>query len=416
MRTRSRTISRRDLLRRTALGAIGLGLGPSFLLRRASARASSRVLVAIFQRGAVDGLNMVVPHGDADYYRLRRSIGIPPPGEQGGAVDLDGFFGLHPSLAPLLGPYEAGELAIVHACGSPDPTRSHFDAQDFMETGSPGDKTTREGWLARHLLATGPAPGARLRAVALAGALPRALAGAPDTYAATTLSELALGRSRQAELAVAALERMYRGRGDLLGETVEETLANFDLFAELGGRDDPPRNGASYPPGALGAQLREVARVIRAGIGVEVAYLNTSGWDTHANEGGSTGTLAGLLAELAAALVAFRRDLGDAMADVCVLTMSEFGRTAAENGSRGTDHGHGTAMLVLGGTVSGGRVFGRWPGLASDRLFEGRDLAVTTDFRALFGEIVERHLGNPDVASVFPGFAYGADTRPGVIA
>jgi uncharacterized protein (DUF1501 family) len=407
-------LSRRQFLHRGA--AVACALGPSFLVRRANAaRRSQRVLVAIFQRGAVDGLNMVVPHGDPAYHALRRAIAIPRPGsEVGAALDLDGFFGLHPALAPLLPAWQAGELAVVHACGSHDPTRSHFDAQDFMETGHPGDPSATDGWLNRHLQAT--SGGADdLRAVALTSAVPRILSGTATAYAATTLTELTLGATRDAELALAAIDGMYRDRDDLLGATVRDTLAHYDVFAEIGRLGARPANQAVYPEGNLGRQLREVARVLKADIGVEIAFLETGGWDTHVNQGGVTGALATLLAELAAALAAFRIDLGAAMADVCVLTMSEFGRTAAENGTRGTDHGHGTAMLVLGGTVQGG-VHGLWPGLGPSELHEGRDLAITTDFRALFAEVLDRHLSNPEAGAVFPGFAYSAATRPGVIA
>ncbi|MBM4267870.1 MAG: DUF1501 domain-containing protein [Deltaproteobacteria bacterium] len=407
-----RKLTRRQVLHGGGAAVLAAGLAPFFGLRRAGASAVRRVLVAIFQRGAVDGLNMVVPHGEPTYYSLRPTIAIQPPGSEGGALDLDGDFGLHPSMSALLPSWQAGELAIVHACGSHDPTRSHFDAQDYMETGLPGDGAT-EGWLARHLRSS--ANGGALRAVSLTGSIPRVLAGAVEVYAAPSLTDLTLGRSTEAAIARTALERMYGPRSDLLGVTVRDTLANFDVFSALDREVYRPANGAVYPAGELGTQLREVAQVLKADLGVEVAFLDVEGWDTHANQGGSAGELANRLRNLADALAAFRLDLGESMAEVSVLTMSEFGRTAAENGTRGTDHGHGTAMLLLGGTVRGGRVYGAWPGLRSAELYEGRDLAVTTDFRSLFAEVAVRHLGNPDVASVFPGFAWDPTSRLGVV-
>jgi uncharacterized protein (DUF1501 family) len=415
--TTRKGISRRQALRTGLLGLAGAGLGPRFLLRTTSAHAAtSRVLVTLFQRGAVDGLSMVVPHGESRYYALRSSIAIPRPGSSGGALDLDGFFGLHPAMAALLPFYAAGQLAIIHACGSPDPSRSHFEAQDYMETGVPGDKTITDGWLNRHLQATSSGVSQSLRAVALSNTTPRALAGSAPTYAAPTLVGLELGRGQQGAIARAALARMYGGRGDLLGRTVQETLANYAVFTELGAGGYVPANGAIYPDSVLGAQLREVAQAIKAKIGVEIAFLESGGWDTHSLQGGSQGVLANLLGDLADSLAAFCRDLEGQLEDVCFLTMSEFGRTAAENGSGGCDHGHGTAMLVLGGNARGGRVYGDWPGLGPADLYEGRDLAVTTDFRDLFAEIAGRHLGTPDVARLFPGYPHDPSRLLGVMA
>ena len=371
-------------------------------------------MVCIFQRGAVDGLNMVVPHGESRYYSLRNSIALPRPGSNGGVLDLDGFFGLHPSMSALEPMFDDGELAVVHACGSPDETRSHFDAQDYMETGTPGDKTTEDGWINRHLQTIPPSQPTTLRAVAVTGNVPRALAGPESVYAAASLLNLDLGTGRQGDLARAAIDDMYRGRTDLIGQTVEETLDNYAIFTSLGGYT--PANGAAYPNGALGRQLREVAQVLKSNLGVEVAFLEVGGWDTHVNEGSNNGQLANLLRTLGDAMAAFRTDMGNRMDDVCLMTMSEFGRTAAENGSGGTDHGHGTAMLALGGTVRGGKVYGDWPGLGSGDLYQGRDLDVTTDFRTFFGEVIERHLGNGDIDAVFPGFDYGGSTRLGLIA
>lgn len=410
---------RRRFLKGSAIAAASLGLGPRLLLRaaRAAVAPDDRVLVAIFMRGAVDGLSMVVPYAEDRYYAARSTIAIPRPGAgDGAAIDLDGFFGLHPAMASLARAFAAGELAVVHACGSPDPSRSHFDAQDYMETGLPGDRTATDGWLNRHLQ-TAPEPGASsVRAVALSSRMPRTLSGPAPALATTTLSEVAFGPAGQGALARRAVEHMYASRDDLLGDATRDALASLDVFARLDGAPYQPANGAVYPKSELGTQLLEVARTIKGRVGLEIAFLDVDGWDTHALQGGATGQLAGRLAGLADAIAAFRTDLGDEMERVCLLTMSEFGRTLAENGSGGTDHGRGTAMLLLGGTVAGGRVHGAWPGLSPAQLFEGRDLTVTTDFRTLFAEVLTRHLGNEDVASVFPGFAWEPSQRLGVIA
>ncbi|MBM4247121.1 MAG: DUF1501 domain-containing protein [Deltaproteobacteria bacterium] len=416
---RTTNVPRRLVLKGGAIAALGFGVGPRFLLRTAAAATAARrrVLVAIFQRGAVDGLNMVVPHGERAYYAARPTIAIPRPGSgDGAAIDLDGFFGLHPAMASLAPAFAAGDLAIVHACGSPDPTRSHFDAQDYMEIGEPGERNASDGWLNRHLQTAGSGANATpVRAVALSSQMPRTLAGPAPALATTSLAEVAFGPPGQGALARRAVERMYGSRDDLLGRATRDALESLDVFASLDATPYQPANGARYPDSELGGQLRDVARAIKGRVGLEIAFLNRGGWDTHTLEGGSTGQLATLLRDLADALAAFRTDLGDAMADVCVLTMSEFGRTLAENGSGGTDHGRGTAMLALGGTVRGGRVLGAWPGLAAAQLADGRDLAVATDFRTLFAEILVRHLGNPDVATVLPGFAWSDAARLGAI-
>jgi uncharacterized protein (DUF1501 family) len=346
---------------------------------------------------------MVVPHGEAAYYSLRKETAIPTPSISGGALDLDGLFGLHPAMASLLPAWDGGELAVVNACGSPDPTRSHFDAQDFMETAMPGFPGAADGWLNRHLQTTTSSPS--LRAVSVTDTTPRILSGPADVYAASTLTKLDLGRGQEGTIARQAIDEMYASREDFLGKTVQATLENYEIFTALGEQGYTPQNGAVYPESTLGRQLREVAQVLRADVGLEIAFLSSGGWDTHANQGSTQGNLAERLRELADSIAAFRQDLGDEMAEVCVLTMSEFGRTAAQNGSGGTDHGHGTAMMALGGMVAGG-IHGSWPGLAPGDLYQGRDLAVTTDFRDLFAEIVREHLGNPALDIVFPGHTY----------
>ena len=406
-------LSRRHLLRHAASASLAGCLLPSFALRRAGATTGpNRVLVCLFQRGAVDGLNMVVPYREPAYYSRRPSIAVPPP-NQGGAIDLDGTFALHPALSALHPYFVRGELAVVHACGSTDPTRSHFDAQEYMENGTPGDKTTSDGWLSRHLQTTSVSPESVFRAVALQNTLPLALAGNARAIATKNLEGLAIGRGRRAHTVRAAIETMFTNRTDLLGSTVADALDAVDVAADIAAL--PPDHGAEYPGQGLGPAMQDVARLIKSDVGLEIAFVDVGGWDTHTAQGGATGTLANLLGGLADALAEFRTDLGDRFADVCVVTLSEFGLTVAENGSGGTDHGHGTAMLVHGGTVRGGRVYGDFPGLDAVDLYEGRDLAVTTDFRLLLAELVAGHLGNDRIGEVFPGFDYDPAQALGIV-
>ncbi|MBI1846365.1 MAG: DUF1501 domain-containing protein [Candidatus Rokubacteria bacterium] len=399
-------VTRRTFVKGGACALVALGSAPRFLLRAAAAAEGQRkVLVAIFQRGAVDGLSMVAPYGDRSYATGRPGIAIQAPrrGESERSVDLDGFFALHPALAPLMPLWENRSLAVVHACGSPDTTRSHFDAQDYMETGTPGVKSTPDGWLARAVKAL-PARGSAFRAVALGPSLPRCLRGEIGAVAMQNVADFDVRPGPNAA-ARQGFESMYeQGVRDLLYGTGRETFEAVKLLKSAGVARIAPQNGAEYPNGRLGQSLRQIAQLIRGDVGVEVAFADVGGWDTHVGQGNEKGQLANRLTDLGAAIAAFSRDLGDRMADVVVLTMSEFGRTVAENGNRGTDHGHATAMLVLGGNVHGGKVYGRWPGLAREQLFEGRDVAVTTDFRALFGEVASRHLGVASAASLFPGW------------
>jgi uncharacterized protein (DUF1501 family) len=419
-------LTRRGLMCSGALAAFASAPMPRFLLRAAGAAETSkrRVLVAVFLRGAADGLSMVVPHGERAYYAGRPSIAVAPPAAatSDGAIDLDGFFGLHPAAAQLIPLWEARALAVVHACGSPAATRSHFDAQDYMESGTPGVKSTPDGWLARGLALTERGPSSPFRAVALAPQVPRSLRGGAGAVAMRNIADFDVrggGATAPAGSMDArrGFEALYaRGGRDLLHSTGGET---FDAVAMLKAADPArltPAHGAEYPRGRFGESLRQIAQLVRAELGLEVAFADIAGWDTHAGQGAERGPFANRMAELAGGLAAFARDLGDRMSDVVVLTMTEFGRTVSENGNRGTDHGRGAAMLVLGGPVRGGVVRGRWPGLAPEQLFEGRDLAVTTDFRNLFGEVAVRHLGVPLSAPLFPGFRLSAHAFPGVIA
>ncbi len=432
-----RGINRRAFFRRGGLALVALGLPPEFLTRSllAPTRAAERkkTLICIFQRGAVDGLNMVVPFGEKAYYRRRRSIAVPAPsGRTGGAIDLDGFFGLHPALGPLHDLYARRELAVVHAVGSPHPTRSHFDAQDFMETATPGVKSTRDGWLNRLLretecaactgrtLADGAAHAAdhqagqtglaaspALRGIAMGSALPLALRGPHPALAIADLDRFGVAGGRDAALQ-ASFERAYRTEaGDLVSSAAGEAFDAIDILKRADLARYRPAAGVQYPPGNFGRSLQQIAQLIKAGVGVEVAFADIGGWDTHQAQGGTQGQLANRFSELGRGIRALYDDLGDRMDDVVLLTMSEFGRTVAENGSGGTDHGHANCMFVMGGGVRGGRVLGDWPGLETEQLYEGRDLALTTDFRDVFGELAIRHLGADRLDLVFPGHAGG---------
>jgi uncharacterized protein (DUF1501 family) len=402
--------TRRSFVKGGALALVAMGAAPRFVVRTALAQsraARSKVLVVVFQRGAVDGLSMLVPHGDPEYYAARGSIAIGRPAGAEGALDLDGFFGLHPALAPLKPLWTERRLAAVHACGSPDTTRSHFDAQDYMESGTPGVKSTPDGWLARGLAAMPEPDASPFRAVALGPALPRVLRGDVGAVAMSSLAEFDVREAAALAGGLTArkgFESLYeQGVRDLLHGTGRETFDAVKMLKAAAPQRIQPANGAVYPRGRFGESLRQIAQLIRADVGLEVAFADSNGWDTHAAQGNERGQLAQRLEELGAGLAALDRDLGERMRDVVVLTMSEFGRTVRENGNRGTDHGHGTAMFVMGGEAKGGKVYGRWPGLSREQLHEGRDLAVTTDFRSLFTEVAVRHLGTP-ADPLFPGF------------
>jgi len=400
--------SRRLFLKGSAFAIFGVGSMPAWLSRSVYAADGTprrkKILVAIFQRGAVDGLNMVVPFGERRYYELRPSIAIPKPDTTPqSAIDLDGFFGLHPSLAPLKPIFDAQHLAIVDAVGSPDPTRSHFDAQDYMESGTPGLKATADGWMNRALpKASGPS--SPVRAVSLGSSLPRSLRGRNDAVAVNNLNDFQVRDTHGA----ASFESMYETTLDtMLHGTGKETFSAVKIMQSIQKQSYTPANGAIYPNGGLGNSLRQIARLIKADVGLEVAFADIGGWDTHVNEVGAqpaTGQLANNLSQFGQSLAAFYQDLGDRMENVAVVTMSEFGRTARENGNRGTDHGHANVMFAMGGGVQGGKVYGDWPGMAEEQLYESRDLALTTDFRDVLGELVSKHLGNPNLRAVFPGY------------
>ncbi|MBB6049882.1 DUF1501 domain-containing protein [Armatimonas rosea] len=442
-------VSRRLFLKNggVALASVGLvpALGPSFLQRAALAQTAGKkkkTLVCVFMRGAADGLSVVVPHGEAELYRARPNIAIP----RNQVIDLDGFFGLHPALEPLAKIYKDGHLAAVHACGSPSSTRSHFDAMDYMESGTPGSKAVQDGWLARAALLcpedrakakSGKSP---FRAVALGGGLPTALKGDAGALAIpdlrtfgindpaasrrpgrrTDTNDTMMAGAFAAGSTAGGFEALYdQAVGDVLHGTGKESFEALKMLQGINPARYTPASGANYPTGKLGESLKQIAQLIKADVGVEVAFADIGGWDTHANQiqngAPAQGNLANKLREVGQALAALYTDLGDKMDDVVVLTMSEFGRTVKQNGTGGTDHGHATCFFALGGGIKGGKVYGDWPGLAPEKLYENRDLALTTDFRAVFGEVAMKHLGVPRLEKLFPGYDGGTKSFRGLL-
>lgn len=424
------SISRRAFIKAGGLALISLGADPLFLDRAAYAlpsvtgrSGSKKTLVALFQRGAVDGLSMFVPAGDPWYWRERSRIAVP----REELVRLDDMFSLHPSLAPLKPIWDRQNLAVIHAVGSPSSTRSHFDAQDYMESGTPDRKATADGWVNRYCSHSQEHTETPFRAVAFGPQLPRTLAGSAPALAIDNLQTFGLSAAGLRPGARAGLNTSGSGvisdkrlteafealyQGSATGLVASSSAEGFEALRLLRSADPTrraPEYGATYPNSRFGNSLRQIAQLIKADLGVEIAFADLGGWDTHVNQGSTQGQLAGRLDDFAKALAAFHTDLGERMRDVVVLTMSEFGRTVKENGTAGTDHGHGTAMMVMGGDVSGGKVLGQWPGLAPEQRYQGRDLAVTTDFRTVFNEVLTGHLGKADVSQVFPGFKPPAD-------
>ncbi|MGH9776460.1 MAG: DUF1501 domain-containing protein [Candidatus Acidiferrales bacterium] len=401
-------LSRRVFLKSGGVAMIGMSAMPAFLQRAIAATTPSgnkKIFVILFQRGAMDGLNVVVPFAEHNYYQMRPTIAIPQPKSGGGdaAIDLDGFFGLHPNLQPLEPLFHSGQLAIVQAVGSPDPTRSHFDAQDFMESGTPGLKSTDDGWLNRALQGLPEEHSSPFRAVAFGPYLPRTLQGSAPAVAMPDLRQFRMMGPQQT--VEGGFEAMYASTVDqALHGVGQETFEAIDTLKKINPDQYQPANGAQYPKSRFGQSMMEIAELIKADVGLETAFLDSGGWDHHVNEGGVQGQLSNLLRDYAQGVSAFHQDLGDKMADVVFLSMSEFGRTAHENGNRGTDHGHANCMFVMGGSVKGGKVYTKWPGMSEGQLYQGRDLAVTTDFRTVLSEVIYKHLGMKDLNKPFPGF------------
>lgn len=417
------SINRRYFLKSSGIALASIGAihcAPPFLQRVALAERLNNIagnrrktLITIFQRGAVDGLNMVVPHGDRAYYSLRPTLAISQPkrGDADAAIDLDGFFGLHPSLTALKPLWGARRLAIVDAVGSPDNTRSHFDAQDYMESATPGVKSTRDGWLNRYLQNNADAKATPFRAVSMTQSLPRTMQGRAPAVAMSNLADFTIQAGASSASVQGGFESLYdKGANDVLQGTGKETFEAVNFLKRVNPAKYKPDNGAQYPRNQFGYALLQIAQLIKADVGLEVAFTDTPGlnWDTHFNQGNARGQLGNLLQQFGAALGALVTDLGGHMDDVVILTMSEFGRTVRENGTRGTDHGHANALFVIGNSVRGGKVYGDWPGLEGSKLYEGRDLALTTDFRDVFGEVAQKHLGSTNLQKVFPGYETSA--------
>jgi uncharacterized protein (DUF1501 family) len=393
--------SRRVFLKGFGLAAVGVGLGPSPLMVRAAeaARAGSKVLVKIFLRGGCDGLNMCVPYGDPEYYSLRGGIAVA----RNEVLNLDGYFGLNPALSALKPLFDDGRLAFVPAVGQYSLTRSHFDAQDFMETGTPGDKSTSTGWLDRTIARI---PGDEVtQAVAFASQLPRSYLGPEPVLVAQNLTSFDLRARNWRDEAERLLRSMYEPKDTPVGRMGQETFAAMDSLLRTPEILAAPANGAAYPAVGVGNSLRQAAQLIKSGLGTRSIYVNVPGaFDTHSNQTFNNDLE---FTRLGQSLAAFATDLGRLMDDVVVIVTTEFGRTAAVNGSAGTDHGSGYCMIVLGGGVRGGRIYGQWPGLSRTQLYQGRDLAVATDFRDVFAEVARAQFGITDAAALFPGYAAG---------
>lgn len=400
-------ITRRGFMKGGALAVVGTSAIPSFLTRSViaeitTAAANKKKLVVLFQRGAADGLNIVVPYQEKNYYAMRPSIAI----QKNQVLDLDGFFGLHPSMASFKPLYDQGQLAIIHAAGSPDMSRSHFDAQDYMESGTPGVKVTEDGWLNRALreevLLGKPSA---FRAVALGTQVPRTLQGKVPAIAVNNLADFSVGgRGPQTSPISNAFQAMYDESSDaVLHGTGQETFEAVKMLKAADPSKYQPAAGVDYPKTPFGNSLKQVAQLMKANLGLEAAFSDIGGWDTHQNQGNANGQLANRLKEFSDTIAAFWKDMGDDAENITLVTMSEFGRTARQNGTGGTDHGHANVMFVLGGQVKGGKVYGKWPGLANEQLNEGRDLTVTTDFRRVLGEAAYKTLGSKNLEVVFPG-------------
>lgn len=407
-----------------ALASVGAAtLSPSFLTRALAQTAKTgrkRILITIFQRGAMDGLNAVVPFGDEAYYSLRPSIAVPKPksGDVTTAIDLDGYFGLNPGLSSFKPLFDAGQLAIIHAVGSPDSTRSHFDAQDYMESGTPGVKSTTDGWLNRYLQANADPKASPFRGVSMGANLPRTMQGKASAIAMNSINDFAIraGGGENGKALQGGFEAMYQQTvNDALRGTGKETFEAVKMLKQVNPSQYQPTAGVIYPRGQFGDRMKQIAQLVKSDIGLEVAFTDIGGWDTHANQGAGQGQLANRLIEFSNGISALYADLKDRADEVVILTMTEFGRTAKENGNRGTDHGHGSAMFMLGGKVIGGKVYGKWPGLKTNELNEQRDLAITTDFREVFAELAKTHLGATNLNLIFPGFQANAANFKGLM-
>lgn len=406
-------VSRRDALR--SMGVIGVssamypGWVPRLVFSPTSGGVGAQrdVLVAIFQRGGMDGLNVVVPYGEgAGYYDRRPTIGIAEPdgGEQS-AIDLNGFFGLHPALRPMKAIYDDDALTVIHAAGSPDPSRSHFDAMEYMERGIPGDKTTANGWITRHLETAAWENESPFRAVGMGALIPSSLRGEHSALALRSIADFHLvGREEHLGRIQRTLSGLYtvNAPSDLLQSQAAEVFNAMDLLNQLALEEYVPANEAEYPESEFGEGLQQIAHLIKADVGLEVACVDIGGWDTHESQGAADGELANLLDDFARGMAAFYADMYDEMPRITVVSMSEFGRRVEENASGGTDHGHGNCMFIMGGGAQS-QVYADWRGLAPEALDEG-DLAVTTDYRDILAEVLSKRVLNTHLDQIFPNY------------
>lgn len=401
-------VTRRNVLATAATAGVWW-LATGSALAQATIRKDKQdgnVVVVVFLRGGADGLNVVAPYGEDEYYRLRPSLGLKSPRTNAPTrqklIDLDGFFGFNPALGPLESLYKEGELAVVHAVGSGDISHSHFEAMNTMERGwTDQQEKTGGGWLARHLNMT-EGTGSPLRAVSISSVLPDSLLGAPTALAVEKVTDYRFDSEDQ-DLRE-ALRSLYEGPEDPIAKAGRDTWSVLDALNRVDPGAQKPENGASYPETPVGAAFREVSFLIKQDLGLEVACLDAGGWDTHVTQGTTDGWMFGLVEDLALSIAAFRQDLGSLNRKTTIVVQSEFGRRVYENSGLGTDHGTGGCMLVMGAGVKGGKVYADWPGLVPDRLTGPGDLQTTTDYRAVLWDVVQNRLGNPDPAQVFPGF------------
>jgi len=416
-------ITRREMLRNTSAVAgvaAAHAMLPMWMPKLAFAPANSAprgdVLISVFLRGGADMLNMVIPHAEDAYYAARPKLAIPRPDTNGSdpkVVDLDGFFGLHPALAPLLPIFKGGEMAAVHATGSPDETRSHFEAMDFMERGTPGDFSLHTGWIGRHLLTLDTGNNSPVRAVGWGTAVQASLRGTVSPVAIKSIADYHLGGDlKAAARMMTAIDSLYKLDSDTLYASAQGTTSAIQVVASIGYQNYQPQNGAAYPETDFANALKQTAALIRADVGLEAACIDLGGWDTHVNQGGTEGEQADLMTDLANGLAAFHTDMGVDMGHITVVVMSEFGRRVQENGGGGTDHGHGSALLTMSGNLGSNKpVVAKWPGLDEGALDRGEDLAITIDYRDVLGELLTNRLHNPSLDKVFPNYT---PTVPGV--
>jgi uncharacterized protein (DUF1501 family) len=404
-------MNRRHFLTCAGLGTLSAFAQNSWLGVNAAPNSNPRRLIVVFLRGAVDGLNVVVPYNEPSYYQYRTKIAIPKPGSPDGALDLDGRFGLHPAMAPILPLWQQGSLAFVHASGLTKEIRSHFDAQYFMETGIPGSSRRQDGWMNRLLVeANNKSP---LQAISISANVPQILTGKMPVTSIGSTRQAGNRQTIDRQEVSAAFDQLYSGT-DVLGRTYRGgRAARAQLLKDLETEMKMANNGAPLPKG-FAAETRALARLMVKDPRIQIAFLQLGGWDTHINQGASKGLLARNLGELSQGLATLQQELGAIYGNTQIVVMSEFGRTAKENGNGGTDHGHGNAMWLMGGATKGGKVYGQWPGLSPEQLYQGRDLQVTTDFREPIAKILTNHLGlnGSSTAKILPKFTAGIDWSP----